>query len=324
MKFNISISEFINNISEYEVKFNKDFFLYDVSSLNQPKSNSLMFINKGSDLRNMRNVKECLLIVDKSLSVNIPNQEYHAIITSMNPRLDYAIICEKLVNTYKYKKSFKEVQHSVYVENSSNIHSSVILEPNVFIDSDVNIGENTVIQSGVKIYSNVSIGSNCVIGANTTIGLYGFGVEIDNQGVSHRIPQLGGVIIGNGVNISSLCNIHAGTIDPTIIEDFVQLDSMVHIGHNCNIGESTLITACTEISGSVKLGNKCYIGPNSSLMNKITLGNNVVVGLGAVVTKSFDSDSVIAGNPADHTRNLKRKKEILSKLIKERDLNNEK
>ena len=178
-----------------------------------------------------------------------------------------------------------------------------------------NIGS---IYSGISKTYNVTLSGGSITGTNT------FGVEIDNQGVSHRIPQLGGVSIGNGVNISSLCNIHAGTIDPTLINDFVQIDSMVHIGHNCNIGKSTLITACTEISGSVILGEKCYIGPNSSLMNKITLGNNVIVGLGAVVTKSFGSNSVIAGNPADHTINLKKNKEILTQIMEEKKSNDEK
>jgi len=124
-----------------------------------------------------------------------------------------------------------------------------------------------------------------------------------------------GVIIGNNVEISSLSNIHSGTIEPTIIEDFVQTDVLAHIAHNCVIKRGTCITACSEISGSTIVGTNCMIGPNSSLMNKISIGNNVTIGLGTAVTKSFPDDDVIAGNLADTTTNLKKNKEILKKII---------
>jgi UDP-3-O-[3-hydroxymyristoyl] glucosamine N-acyltransferase len=323
MKFNTNIYHISDKLKKFDILPEKDFVITGVSSTNKPKSNTLIYINKDSNIKNLNDVSNCLVIVYEEIFNQISMPKDSAVLLSKNPRLDYALYCEELVKLNTIKKTYDIRELNVVVGVNSFIHSSVVLEPNVFIDENVEIGENTLIQSGAKIYSNVSIGANCIIGANTTIGLYGFGVEKDESGATIRIPQLGGVVIGNNVQISSLCNIHSGTIDPTVLNDYVQLDSMVHIAHNCEIGRSTLITACSEISGSVKMGENCYIGPNSSIINKITLGSNVVVGLGSVVTKSFDSNSIIAGSPADHTINLKKNKEILTKLLKERETTDE-
>lgn len=119
------------------------------------------------------------------------------------------------------------------------------------------------------------------------------------------MPHLGGVVIGSAVNIGALNTIVAGTIEPTVVENYVQTDDHVHIAHNCHIKRGALITACVEISGSVTVGENTTIGPNASIMNKITIGRDVVVGLGAVVTRSFGDGVTIAGNPADTTDNLR-------------------
>ena len=239
-------------------------------------------------------------------------KENNIFIISKNPRLDFALIVNKLIELNKYSKILNEYEYNSFVGSKAKIGNDVIIESNVFIDDNVIVGSDTIIQSGVRIYGNVVIGKNTIIGANSTIGLAGFGVELDEHGKSVRIPHLGGVRIGNGVHISSLSNVHAGTIEPTIIGDNVQIDSLVHVGHNVKIGKSSIITASTEISGSTIIGENCYIGPNTSLMNKITLGDHVIVGLGSVVTKSFPDNVTIAGSPAKTTTQLRRQKAYAS------------
>ncbi|MDY0276974.1 MAG: UDP-3-O-(3-hydroxymyristoyl)glucosamine N-acyltransferase [Acholeplasma sp.] len=283
-----------------------------VSDADNAKNNSIIFFN-GANIEINLAIKNSLVILrEDSIIKNLDESNF--LLYSSNPRLDFAIILNHIAK-YSPKKEYIEKHLNIIIGQNAKIANTVYIEPNVFIDNDVVIGDGTYIESGARIFSRVSIGENCRIGSNSTIGLSGFGVEIDNEGKSYRIPHFGGVSIGNNVVISSLCNIHAGTVNPTVIEDYVQLDALVHIGHNCIIKKSSMITACAEISGSVVLEEKSYVGPNSSIINKITIGENTLVGIGAVVTKSFSKDSRIAGNPADLTSNLKNKNTIIKELI---------
>ena len=307
----------VNKLLSYLKKplSNKEFLIECVSSINHPKNNSIIFVSEGRNLDVVRNVKECLLILPPYLNKNNKFDESNYLYESENPRLDYAIIVTKLLEISDHGKGYNNLNNNIVIGKSSVISENCNIKPNVFIDNNVIINRDCIIESGVRIHSNVTIGEGTVIGANSTIGYHGFGVEKFEDGRTIKIPQLGGVIIGKKCNISTNNNIHSGTIDPTILEDYVQTDSLVHIAHNCIIGESSIITACAEISGSVKIGKNCYIGPNASIINKISLGEGTIVGIGAVVTKSFSSNSIIAGNPARHTYEIREAKKKMHKLM---------
>ena len=93
-----------------------------------------------------------------------------------------------------------------------------------------------------------------------------------------------------------------GTLKNTIIRSHVKIDNLVHIAHNCIIGEKSMIIACAEISGSSIIGEKCWLGVGCSTMQKIKLGDNCLIGIGAVVLKDVLPGAVMAGNPARFIR----------------------
>jgi UDP-3-O-[3-hydroxymyristoyl] glucosamine N-acyltransferase len=112
------------------------------------------------------------------------------------------------------------------------------------------------------------------------------------------MPHVGGVRIGEFVDIGANCSVDQGTFSPTVIEDFVKIDNGVHIAHNVQIGTRTLITAHAEISGSVQIGCDVWIGPNASLRDRIKVGNGALIGIGSVVTKDVNEKTVVYGSPA--------------------------
>lgn len=232
------------------------------------------------------------LIVPKG--TDIKGADSLGVIFSDNPRLDF-------IRALAFLEA--SIGFATY-DFPSDIHPSVKLGQNVVIENGCKLAEGVVLEHNVVIHAGTSIGKNSRIRSCSSIGGDGFGFERLEDGTPLRFPHLGGVVIGENVEIGSLNSVARGTLSNTIISDYTKTDNLVHIAHNCFIGKSALITACAQFSGGISLGENVWIGPNTSLIQKITIGDNALVGLGAVVTKNVPENTVFAGNPAKKIRDI--------------------
>jgi UDP-3-O-[3-hydroxymyristoyl] glucosamine N-acyltransferase LpxD len=291
----------LNNFMSYNKLF-KEVQIHNVSTIKNPKNQSLIFVqNWSKDIEDkLENINNSLILIKKNdESINQKIIAKNECIFVENPRLEYALILNYILRKRKKKKKYyKELENRIIIGENVNIGKEANIEPFVFIDHDVQIGDYCTLKSGARICSNVSIENNTIIGQNSVIGGPGFGIEKDNEGNLIRIPHIGGVIIGNNVEIDALTTIDSGTIEPTVIEDNVMINNHVHIAHNVYIEKNSIITGCCNISGSVHIKRDTWLGPNCSIKNGITIGKNVLVGMGAVVRKSTKDNVVLAGNPA--------------------------
>ena len=130
------------------------------------------------------------------------------------------------------------------------------------------------------------------------IGGPGFGFEYDENNIPIHFPHTGEVIIGDNVYIGANSTVDRATIDATIIEDDVKIDNLVHVAHNCIIRRNTLLTAGTILSGGVIIGEKSWLSPNSTVHQKVKIGNNCTIGMGAVVLRKVKDETTVFGNPA--------------------------
>lgn len=151
---------------------------------------------------------------------------------------------------------------------------------------------SAVLESCVKLGQGVTIGALC------SIGQQGFGLEPDATGRYLRIPHIGGVRIGDDVEIGALVKIARGTVDDTVIEEGVRIDDGVHIAHNVRIGRNSVVIAQAQISGSVQIGNDCYIGPGVTVRDQVKIGEQSFVGIGSNVVADVPPHVVVMGNPA--------------------------
>ena len=200
------------------------------------------------------------------------------------------------------------------VPRETGIAATAVVAPDVKIGRNVSIGDHCRIGAGceigddteirhrVTIAARVRIGARCVIKSGAVIGEEGFGFEKDDEGSNLRIPHVGGVTIGDDVEIGCNTVVCGGTLEPTTIEDHVKIDDLVFIAHNCTIGRNTLIIACAEVSGSAQLGEGVWIGPNATILNKIKLGKRAFIGAHAVVVRDCDENTIYAGVPAKALR----------------------
>lgn len=208
------------------------------------------------------------------------------------------------------KKALATVGNQFFVEKPKpGIHPTAIVAEKAEIDETATIGayavigkakigEGTVVSPYVRIYDNVTIGKECFIKEGAVIGGAGFGFERDEDGNRFRFPQIGGVRIGDHVDIGGNTCIDRGALSDTILDDYAKVDNLCHIAHNAHIGKNAVVVACAEVSGSCSIGEETWVGPNACIRDQRSVGSNTMVGMGAVVVKHVGDNEVWAGNPA--------------------------
>ncbi|MDB4851991.1 UDP-3-O-(3-hydroxymyristoyl)glucosamine N-acyltransferase [Alphaproteobacteria bacterium] len=192
------------------------------------------------------------------------------------------------------------VSQTVPIHPSAKIGKNVRIGMFCVIGPGVEIGDDSVIGNNTTI-ENAKIGKRCHIGNNVAIGGEGFGFEDEEEKVL-KFPHLGGVILGEDVRVGSCSCIDRASLGNTIIDDSVKIDNLVHIAHNVTIGRAAKVVAMTIVGGSTKIGENAWIAPGASLRDWINIGDNALVGLGAVVTKDVDANEAVVGNPAKNIR----------------------
>ena len=148
----------------------------------------------------------------------------------------------------------------VVVEAGVSIAAGVVIGAHCFVGADSVLAEGVRLWPNVTLYPRVQLGARTVVHSATVIGADGFGYALDRTGVQRKIAQLGGVRIGEDVEIGAGTTIDCGAIDDTVIEDGVKIDNQVQIGHNCVIGAHTVICGCVGIVGSTRIGPHCVLG----------------------------------------------------------------
>ncbi|MGQ0657692.1 MAG: UDP-3-O-(3-hydroxymyristoyl)glucosamine N-acyltransferase [Chromatiales bacterium] len=229
------------------------------------------------------------------------------------------------------------------------VHTTAVVEPQARVDRTASIGPGAVIEAGAQIGSHVVIGSGCVIGRNACIGDHTLlnrnvtiyeGVRIGRRCIVHagavigsdgfgyardgscwvKIPQVGGVYVGDDVEIGANTTIDRGALKDTVIEEGVKIDNLVQIGHNVRIGAQTAIAGCTGIAGSATIGRRCLIGGAVGIAGHIEICDDVTITAKSGVHRSISSPGVYSsGWPVQDNRTWHRYLAALARLARGRD-----
>ncbi len=183
------------------------------------------------------------------------------------------------------------------VSDDAQIGDGCILYPGVYIGPGARLGEGCILYPNVVVHDGCRIGSRVIIHANSTVGVDGFGYAT-HQGVHHKIPQVGGVIVEDDVEIGSSCSIQRGTLDDTVLGQGSKLGDVITIGHGTRIGAHCLLVAQVGIAGSTTIGHHCTIGGQVGVVGHVTIGNNVTIGAQAGVVNSIPDGETVLGAPA--------------------------
>jgi len=183
------------------------------------------------------------------------------------------------------------------IESGAVISAGVRLHALVHVGAGVQIGEGTEIYPHVSLRDGVRLGRRVIIHGGAVLGADGFGFAFDGRG-HRKIPQVGGVLIEDDVEIGANTTIDRATFGDTIIRRGTKIDNLVQIGHNVEVGEHSLLVAQVGISGSSRLGKGVVLAGQVGVADHVTLGDGVVAGAQSGIPSSLEAGEKVMGTPA--------------------------
>lgn len=262
-----------------EIQGDPDCVITGVAPLHQAESGNISFLSNAQYRKYLSASAASAVIVTKADAVLCKN---------------VAVICDNPYYIYSQVAGFFDqrpatvpgIHPTAVIGADCQIDPSASIGPHCTIGDGVKIGANTVLDAGVSIYHRVTIGKRCRIASGVVIGSDGFGFA-NQKGTWHKVPQVGGVEVGDDVDIGANTTIDRGAVDNTVIEDGVKLDNLIQVGHNVRIGAHTVIAGCVGIAGSTNIGKYCMIGGAANFAGHLSVADKVIITGMTAVTKSI-------------------------------------
>lgn len=232
---------------------------------------------------------------------------------------------------------------------AAGIHPSAVVEPGAHIDASASVGALAFVGTGARVGAGAVLGAQAFVGAGAEVGAQtrlgarvvleagcrigqrgivqpgaviggdGFGFA-PHQGQWVKIEQLGGVRIGDDVEIGANTCIDRGALDDTVIEDGVKLDNLIQIGHNCVIGAHTAMAGCTGVAGSTRIGRHCTAGGSAMILGHLEIADHVHISAATVVSRSIRKPGQYSGFfPIDDNATWEKNAATLKQLHQLRD-----
>lgn len=293
-----------------------------VASINDAAKGSIAYLAHSKDKALLAASSASAFVVPQGISLEGTN-----FIEVKDPALAFASIVEMFYPKPEPKGIFPgsfiekdvitgedvTIYPNVYVGEGASLGDKVSLYPGVYIGAGVVIGEDSVIYPNVVIMEGSEIGKRVIIHGGTVIGSDGYGFQWDGR--AHRkIPQVGRVIIGDDVEIGANCAIDRAALSKTEIKRGAKIDNLVHIAHNCIIGEDSLLAGQVGFAGSVEVGNGVMMAGQVGVSGHLKIGNGVIIGGKSGVTKDLEEGAKVTGYPPLPHRDWLRVQKAMEKL----------
>lgn len=196
----------------------------------------------------------------------------------------------------------------------AEVGDGCVLHPHATVGERAKIGANTVMYSNSVVYHDCIVGNNCILHAGCVIGADGFGFEPTENGYE-KIPQIGNAILEDNVEVGANSCVDRAVMGSTIIRKGVKLDNLVQIGHNCEVGSHTVMSAQVGVAGSTKIGEWCMFGGQVGISGHATIANRTMAGAQSGIPNTIKKEgTVIQGSPAIEARNFWKSSAIFKNL----------
>lgn len=308
----------------------------DVAPLDAGKEGDISFcIDKYRDA--LKDITSSFCFITSALKESLPSACIPLYTSS--PLRSFALIAHALYpgsRAYPNTKieNYKNVQ-GAFIHPTASLGQNVSLAPGVVIQENVNIGDyvhigaHTVVGQGVEIGEGTHIGpfvslfytllgKNVLIGPGSRLGQEGFGFMMDEKGYI-PVPQLGRVVLEDGVEVGANCTIDRGSLKDTEIGTLTRLDNLVHIAHNVRIGKRCIIVAQVGIAGSTVIGDYAALGGQAGLTEHLKIGSRARIAAQSGVMRDVAEGEIVSGSPAIPIMDWRKQNVYLSRLLKKKN-----
>lgn len=200
-----------------------------------------------------------------------------------------------------------EIAANANIESGASVGEGAFVGPGAYIGRNCSVGAYSRVLANATLVEDVRLGERCIIHPGAVLGSDGFGNAKGSAGWV-KVPQIGGVRIGNDVEIGANTTIDRGTIDDTVIGDGARLDNLIQIAHNVQVGAHTAMAAFTGVSGSTIIGERCMFAGQAGIVGHLNICDDVVVGGATMISKDISEPGFYTGSfPGEIDRDWKRK-----------------
>lgn len=279
----------------------------ELASLSEATPQSLSFIANDKALKLAEGVRAAAVLIHR----HVPELAMPQVVVG-HPLMAFALVAQRLYVRPTPPRGIPEnitkgtgvtigadpsIWPFVTLGDRVTIGDRVTLYPGVFVGSDSKIGDDCVLYPNVVVREGCSLGTRVIVHSGTVIGADGFGY-VQHQGHHQKIPQLGGVVIEDDVELGANVTVDRATLGVTRIKQGTKVDNLVQIAHNVTVGEHCIVVAQVGIAGSTTIGHHVIIGGQAGLSDHITIGDNVMIAAKAGVNRSLESNQIVGGAPA--------------------------
>ncbi len=280
-----------------ELKGDASCLISGLATLDQASEGQLSFFANSRYLEQLKQSRASVVLVSPKDAAAAPGN----VIVLDNPYLGYARVSRLFDPRAELKPGVcttAVVDSRAEVSESAQICANAVIGPDSVIGDNVYVGPGAVIgarcrvdqdvriNANVTVYDDVKVGARSLIHSAAVIGADGFGFA-NEQGKWVKISQLGGVAIGEDVEIGACTTIDRGALSDTRIGNGVKLDNQIQIGHNVEIGEDTAIAACAAVAGSTKIGARCTIAGASGIAGHIEICDGTHITAMSLISRSI-------------------------------------
>lgn len=314
----------IANILNITLKNSQDIDIERINTLKESRSGELSFFENINYINDLKKTKASAVLISEKHLKHVP-KDVEPIITE-TPYIDLARLSKLFSSPIEIDELNKieakigensQIAENVYIGSGVEIGSGVKIMHNSYIGDNVKISDNSIIYPNVTIYRETIIGKNVIIHSGTVIGSDGFGFATNSLGEHIKIYQNGNVVIDDSVEIGSNVSIDRAVFNSTYIRRGVRIDNLVQIGHNCDIGENSVLVSQVGIAGSTELGKNVVIGGQGGVAGHIKIAPFTTITAKAGVTKTIkESGKTWSGYPLFEHRDWLKLQAKISKFMK--------